>query len=83
MIPVRSPCGGDRWSQRTRLQGPCGHKVHSTSAIKVYAGMKALSSLRLVCLRCAGKDIETTMVYSGEELKGFLQGGLLKCLLTT
>jgi hypothetical protein len=45
--------------------------------------MKALSSLRLVCLRCAGKDIETTMVYSGEELKGFLQGGLLKCLLTT
>jgi hypothetical protein len=50
---------------------------------KANAGMKAPSSLRLVCLRCAGKDIETTLVYSGDELKGFLEGGLLKCLLTT
>ena len=58
----------------TRRHGPCGHKVHLTSAIKAHAGMKALSSLRLVCLRCAGKDIETTLVYSGRSLRGFCRG---------
>jgi hypothetical protein len=36
--------------------------------------MKALSQLRLKCGNCAGKDIETRLVYTEEELKGFLQG---------
>jgi hypothetical protein len=36
--------------------------------------MKALSSLRLVCSRCTSKDIEARLVYTEEELKGFLRG---------
>jgi hypothetical protein len=36
--------------------------------------MKALSSLRLVCSRCGGKDIEARLVYTERELKGFLRG---------
>ena len=36
--------------------------------------MKALSGLRLVCGKCASKDIEARLVYSEGELKGFFGG---------
>jgi hypothetical protein len=54
----------------------CGHRAAiQHKSVKAYAGnMKALKDLRLVCGRCAGKDIETRLVYTEEELKGFLRG---------
>lgn len=54
----------------------CGHRAAlQHGSIKAYAGnMKALSVLRLKCGKCASKDIETRLVYSEEDLKGFLLG---------
>jgi hypothetical protein len=56
--------------------GSCEHRAAiQHTAIKAYAGnMRALSSLRLKCSRCSSKDIETRLVYTEEEVRGFLRG---------